>query len=488
MNVRIVAAIGILVLLIGLAVTTVLSQRRDDSSDPSPSEPSQGRAAAPAPEPVGDAAPAEDSDTGPTNIGTLKGEEANIAAAVPGTISSIAGQVGARVGKGEVVVELDASDLRQQAEQARHGVAQALPAVEKAKQARGLKSGEIEAKVKEAEAGLEQARGGLEKAQLGLRATRELAESDLARARSGLRLAQANFDIARQGPRPEEVSKAEIALEANRKALEQSRTQLEKMRRLASPQAVAGVKVDQAQADFDKAEAQYRQAEETLKQVKAGAPREELRAAQLQVVQAREALQQAEGAGKTRVETAKRDVAAAELGVRNAERGVEQAKEARGQLALIDTDIRSAEAGLRLAIEKQEAALAQIEKTRLRSPLAGEIAAVHVNVGEVAGAGRPLVTVASTSGLHVAATVPSRFLPNVRAGRAVTIELDGARGKVLRGRVRDVSLVANPDGRSYPARIDVMDAAAGRLLPGARARVSLEQPAAGKDATRQEER
>src|SRR5262249_51722312 len=117
----------------------------------------------------------------------------------------------------------------------------------------------------------------------------------------------------------------------------------------------------------------------------------------------------------------------------------------------------------------------QIQNTKLVSPINGVVSAVNVNAGEVVGPGRPLVSISGTTNLRLEASVPVRLLSVFRPGRGVTVLLDTVPGRKFNGIIREVSPVANPDGRSYPARIDLTNPPDG-LRPGARARVSIQVP------------
>jgi multidrug resistance efflux pump len=476
-----VTAIGGFLLLLGVIVTVVMSRRGEPPRVPL--APPAGPRSLPitpsteAPTPAPEASPAGRTET---VIGTLRGEEASIAAKIAAKVLSTAGPVGTRVAKGQVVVTLDDHDLQQQAAQARETAASAAANLDKARDGRKLKAGEVEVKIREAEEGVRLASIELEKARIGARSATEQGRAEVAQAQSGLDAARAALAAARRGARPEERRKAEIAMEATRKGLQAAEKYLNTMKFLANNGGVPKARADKAQNDYDTALAQFQQAEATLAQVLAGATIEELQQAEAAVHRAAANLDLAKGGARARNETSQSNVQAALVQVEKAQRGVEQARGAREQLALADADIRAAQAQLTSANIQSQQATELIRSTRLATPIGGVISSVSINAGEIASPGRPLLTVAGTSRLYVDAAVPVRLLGVFKAGRTVTVELDSLQGRKLAGIIREVSGAANPDGRSFPARIELTNPPAEGLRPGARARVRIEVRQTGK--------
>lgn len=96
---------------------------------------------------------------------------------------------------------------------------------------------------------------------------------------------------------------------------------------------------------------------------------------------------------------------------------------------------------------------AVIDKTVIRAPVAGRIAAVPVHVGDLVGAGSSLATVVSSSGLKVKAFLTEADLAQVHEGMAVVIG-DGLAGTVSR-------LAPNLDVKTRKAEVSVAVDAAG---------------------------
>jgi multidrug resistance efflux pump len=413
-------------------------------------------------------------------VGTLQGEVANIAARIPAKVVSVAGEVGTRVAAGQVVAVLDDQDLQRQASQAREAAAAAAANLAKAKKGRDLKEKELQGRLGETRQGVQQAELNLDKARAGETAARKVGQGDVDRAKAALTRAQAALRQARAGARPEEIRKAQVGVDAAQRGVNTARTEMERIQRLVDQNALPRVRLTKAQSDYDAARAQLEQAEAGLALAKAGATPEQIAEAQAGVKEAQAGVEQAEAGMASRVEAATKDVRLAEAAVENARRGVQQAESMMADpLKLADEDINAAQAQLAQANLQAQQATDQIQHTRLTTPIGGVISAVNINVGEIASPGRPLMTVAGTSHLYLQASIPARLVNVFRPGRPVSIEVDTLPGRKIPGIVREVSSAANPDGRSYPARIDMTNPPEG-LRAGATARATIVAGRAGR--------
>jgi multidrug resistance efflux pump len=407
-----------------------------------------------------------------TIIGTVRGEEASVASRVAAKVLVIDASVGKHVNKGDVLIVLDDKDIRTQAQQARDQAAAATAALSKAETGRDLEAGDIQAKIAQAEQGRKSARIKLEQAEGGVTAATAQGTEEVATARAGVQAAQAQLDSALRGARPEERRKAEVQLEAAKKGLTQAQDSLDKITSLANNGALPKVRISQAQSQYDTALAQAQAAQATMDQIKAGATKEDLDAIRAQVAKAQAGLREATAGAKARDDNSKKEAQAARVGLENAEQSLRLAQGARAQLALNNADVKAAQAQVDNARTAARQAEEQVANTRIASALSGSVTAVNVNVGDYASPGRPLISIAATSGLYIEASVPTRLLNVFKPNATVGVAFDAYPGETFKGTVREVSAAANPDGRSYPAKIDMITRPAAGLRPGARARVS----------------
>ena len=122
------------------------------------------------------------------------------------------------------------------------------------------------------------------------------------------------------------------------------------------------------------------------------------------------------------------------------------------------TDFDVAEA--QLAQVRAELAVTenQASYTRLRADHAGVVTAIEAEVGQVVGAGQTVFRVARTSEKEVAISVPERKLGELDAATEIFITLWAEPDRRFRGRVREVSPVADPVTRTYAVRIAMIEA------------------------------
>jgi RND family efflux transporter MFP subunit len=120
------------------------------------------------------------------------------------------------------------------------------------------------------------------------------------------------------------------------------------------------------------------------------------------------------------------------------------------------------EAQARQAAEQVAAARAQASQaanqvgyTALAAPHAGVITALEAEAGQVLTAGQTVARLARPEELEIAVSVPEHRLDAFRKASTYEIRMWSAPEKVYRGKLREVSPVADPASRTYAARISV---------------------------------
>jgi HlyD family secretion protein len=106
-----------------------------------------------------------------------------------------------------------------------------------------------------------------------------------------------------------------------------------------------------------------------------------------------------------------------------------------------DDEMAMARARIEAEKAQWELAKVQLERTRLRAPIAGQILAVDARVGELAGpdSPKPAVTMADTTTLRVRAFVEELDAPRVAVGMTARIVADGLPDREFHGRVTQLS-------------------------------------------------
>ncbi|WJW76196.1 efflux RND transporter periplasmic adaptor subunit [Thiohalobacter sp. IOR34] len=183
---------------------------------------------------------------------------------------------------------------------------------------------------------------------------------------------------------------------------------------------------------------------------------------------------------KARVRQAEAALAEATARLREAESEYRRIKEIFARKLVSRSAMDSASAALKAArarLHKAEAALAeareQLEHTVVRAPYSGIVVERHVEVGELASPGKPLMTGLSLEQLRVVLYLPQRYLEEVRDGVPSRIYVGEDRQRTLSGGRVTVYPYAHPVTHSFRTRIALPDGTPG-LYPGMLVKVGFE--------------
>jgi RND family efflux transporter MFP subunit len=126
-------------------------------------------------------------------------------------------------------------------------------------------------------------------------------------------------------------------------------------------------------------------------------------------------------------------------------------------------DLASAQAGLESATARLEQAKEQLDYTQIRAPYAGIVTHRHVQVGEIATPGAPVMSGVSLEQLRVIVDVPQSVIPSVRAGGVARVYLPD--GGVVATEAITVFPFADLGSNTFKVRVD-LPAPAPSLFPG----------------------
>ncbi|HSB63936.1 MAG TPA: efflux RND transporter periplasmic adaptor subunit [Thermoanaerobaculia bacterium] len=103
-----------------------------------------------------------------------------------------------------------------------------------------------------------------------------------------------------------------------------------------------------------------------------------------------------------------------------------------------------------------EAASSVARESRVTAPFAGRVAARHVEAGDLAAPGRPLVTVESTTGRRLVVQVPAgtALVSGLSTGKKLAVKIDGVAAD-LAGTVVEMSPGADPGSHTYTATLEL---------------------------------
>ncbi len=178
--------------------------------------------------------------------------------------------------------------------------------------------------------------------------------------------------------------------------------------------------------------------------------------------------------------------AQAQLAAAQAELGRARADQARyTQLAQQQLVSRSAldaqNAAAAAAAGQARAARAQLDVARnqaayaqLRAPRDGVIASRSAEAGQEVGAGQPVFTLAGDGGRDVVIALPESRIREFNIGQQVAVELWNTPGQRLPGTIREIAPAADPQARTYAARVALRGAAVQAVALGQSARVLVQ--------------
>jgi membrane fusion protein, multidrug efflux system len=135
----------------------------------------------------------------------------------------------------------------------------------------------------------------------------------------------------------------------------------------------------------------------------------------------------------------------------------------------------AAAAGQVRAIRAQlDVARNEASYTQLRAPRDGVIATREAEAGQVVAAGQPVFTLAGDTGREVAIALPESGIHQFSVGQPVLIELWNAPGVRIPGTIREIAPAADPQARTYAARVTLAGEAARTVDLGQSARVYVQ--------------
>jgi RND family efflux transporter MFP subunit len=100
---------------------------------------------------------------------------------------------------------------------------------------------------------------------------------------------------------------------------------------------------------------------------------------------------------------------------------------------------------------------AQLEKTRVKSPINGTVDEVLVNTGELAGPSRQVIRVVNLNEVQVHADAPENYVGSVRKGDSVVVSFP-AIGATKRATITAVGQVINPTSRTFGVEVKLPNA------------------------------
>ncbi len=146
----------------------------------------------------------------------------------------------------------------------------------------------------------------------------------------------------------------------------------------------------------------------------------------------------------------------AEAQLRLAEAEAQRYRDLRTKNFISQSALDSREMALQTAAAQGELARNQRSYAVLRADKAGVIAQVLAEPGQVVAAGQAVFRLAESGENEIAIAMPESQIEGLKIGASATVELWAGKG-ALRGRLRELSPVADPASRTYAARVSLLE-------------------------------
>lgn len=120
-----------------------------------------------------------------------------------------------------------------------------------------------------------------------------------------------------------------------------------------------------------------------------------------------------------------------------------------------------------------EAAYQNVKHTRLHAPSSGYIGSKHIEVGDVAGPGQPVLTLLDISSVKAEVPVPDKEINRYQEGDSATVSIPALNDEILKGTINEVSVVSNRGNPLYTVKV-MLPNPKRRLKPGMVCNVFIE--------------
>jgi len=145
----------------------------------------------------------------------------------------------------------------------------------------------------------------------------------------------------------------------------------------------------------------------------------------------------------------------------------------RSSLDAQETALKAAQSKMESARATLDVAQNQTKYAELTAPADGVIASRRAEAGQVVSAGQPIYVLASDGAREVAIAVPESEIAEFRLGQSVEVELWNQPGTRWPGHIRELAAAADPQTRTWAARVSLPPEALDTVELGQSARVLL---------------
>lgn len=332
-----------------------------------------------------------------STTGVAEGDVVDVSSRIAGEVVQIYVDEGDRVTQGQVIAQLETSELQSNVDNNRAAVASAQAQVQAAVSS--------------------------------LTAETQRVNAEIARAMAAVSAARARLAELQAGARAQEIRQARAEVQQFEAQARNARTEAARAEQLFRSGAISRRQLDDARTTAQVAEANLRAARERLALLEAGARSEQ--------------------------------IAAARAEVQSAEAVLSQAFAGRQVLQTRQEEVRAARAQADQALAALQAAETRLSYATIRSPIPGSVVRKHVEAGETVSPQQAIITVSRSNRVWITAEVDQEDVAAIAEGQRVRVSLSAFPGRYAIGTVTDVSEVAVPRdvgrvrARVVRARIDL---------------------------------
>lgn len=123
-----------------------------------------------------------------------------------------------------------------------------------------------------------------------------------------------------------------------------------------------------------------------------------------------------------------------------------------------------AQAGLKMALARQQISVNQRSFSELRAERAGIVTAISAEAGQVVGAGQPVLTVAADGEREVVVSVPESRVDELRQAKDMQVSVWALPGKRYKAVLRELAPDTDTVTRTYSARVAITNSDAALRL------------------------
>jgi RND family efflux transporter MFP subunit len=321
------------------------------------------------------------------------------------------------------------------------------------------------------------AQAALETAQATLVQTQKSADLQIANSDTALKQAQSNARLAAVSLKRQEALQAKGFVAAQ--DVDTQRTQSEvNDQQVQSADATLRITREKVAADLTAARNQVEQAKATLTAAQAGSyletmRNEDVRSAQADIENSKSAIDQAQlavAAAQADVESAQSQISSADSDLRSSQAAERAALGNMTQDKLKQQDVKAAYEAMRQAEAQVKNQQAQVDRSYIRSPIAGTVVSLSQQEGETVAAqlsAPTLIEVVDLDRLEVAAYVDETDIGRVKVGLPVAVTVDAFPKRKFPGKISKIASVATVKDNvvTYQVTVDLDKYPTGTLKP-----------------------